>query len=230
MLHGPRPVRNLAPAASLLVAGVLLVTAVNACSPADTGPAEALVETAPGNFMRGTILPGESLSFRACGQEGALPLRPTDLFTRNLLDEITASGRPIYAEFLGRVGGRVPTMTLGRLVHATGEGRGCALPTPDYELRAHGNEPFWSVEIRDENVIWKTPENIEGLSLEVTSRAEVGNGWLLEAATDGSHLGVSFAGTPCRDSMADAWFGYTVQLELDGVEYRGCGRSGHDGG
>ena len=175
------------------------------------------------------ILAGTRLVARVCGQEGDLPLRPVDLFTSNLLDEITAAGLPVYAEFLGRIGGRVPTMTLARLVHAAGEGRGCDQPAPTYQLRAHGNEPFWSVEISDTMAVWKTPENIDGLSFEISSREQVGTGWLLEAATEESNLGISFAGTPCRDSMADAWFGYTVQLQIDGVEYRGCGRSGHDG-
>ncbi len=217
-----------APAARLLAAGALLSATLGACAPADpdTSDTEPPAPPVPQSFVRGTIIPGDDVRFRSCDQEGELPLRPVDLFTRNLLDELTSSGEPIYAEFMGRVGGRVPTMTITRLMHAARETHGCAGAAPDYALRAHGNEPFWSVEIRDDTAVWSTPENLDGLEFEITSREQVGNGWLLQASTGETDLGISFAGTPCRDSMADAWFGYTVQFEIDGVEYRGCGRSG----
>jgi len=121
----------------------------------------------------------------------------------------------------------VPTMTITRLVHATRESSGCEGPAPEYELRAHGNEPFWSVEVRGNVAVWRTPEDLDGTPFDITSREQVGNGWLLAAQDGDKRLGISFAGTPCRDSMADAWFGYTVQLEIQGIEYRGCGRSTH---
>jgi len=200
---------------------------IGACAPAPEGAEETDAGAPPPSesFVRGTILPGDSLRFRACGQQGDLPLRPVDLFTRNLLDEITAAGETVYAEFMGRVGGRVPTMTITRLVHATRESNGCEGPAPEYELRAHGNEPFWSVEVHGDIAVWRTPEDLDGTPFDITSREQVGNGWLLAAQDGDTRLGISFAGTPCRDSMADAWFGYTVQLEIQGIEYRGCGRS-----
>jgi len=223
-------VRAHAPAARSLVAGALLAAALGACAPAatETGSADAPEEPPPaaGRFVRGTILPGDDLRFRACGQSGLLALRPVDLFTRDLVEEIAAAGEPIYAEFMGRVGGRVPAMTITRLVHAARESPGCDGPAPDYEFRAHGNEPFWSVEVRGTTAVWKTPENIDGVTFEITSREQIGNGWLLAAQDGDTHLGISFAGTPCRDSMADAWFGYTVQLEVGTSGFRGCGRDG----
>lgn len=220
-----------APAARTLAAGAILVAALGACAAAEPGgenPAAAEVAAAE-SFVRGTILPGDDLRFRSCGQKGSLPLRPVDLFTRNLLDEMTGAGAPVYTEFMGRVGGRVPTMTLTRLIHAALEGRGCEEPAPDYELRAQGNEPFWSVEIRGNTAVWATPGNLGVSEFEIGSRERVGNGWLIVASAADTRLGISFAGTPCRDSMADAWFGFTVQLEIGDIEYRGCGRSGHDG-
>ena len=210
-----------APAVRSVVAGALLTAGLAACAPAESGTEEAEAGAPPAaeSFVRG------SLRFRPCGQDGDLPLRPVDLFTRNLVDEITAGG-PIYAEFMGRIGGRVPTMTLTRLVHAARESRGCAGPAPDYEFRAHGNEPFWDVEVRGSTVVWRTSENLGGVMFEITSREQIGDGWLLAARDGDKLLGISFAGTPCRDSMADAWFGYTVQLEVAALEYSGCGRDG----
>ena len=223
------PGRVPSPAARWLVAGALLATTAAACAPAATDDGSAAPEVVPvaERLVRGTIVPGATLRFRSCDQSGDLPLRPVDLFIRNLLDEMTVAGEPLYAEFMGRVGGRVPTMTFARLVHATRESRGCAGPVPAFEFRAHGNEPFWSVEVRDGTAVWTTPEVLEGVAFAITSREQVGNGWLFAARQDGNtSLGISFAGTPCRDSMADAWFGYTVQLARDEVEYRGCGREG----
>lgn len=220
-------VRVQAPAARSLVAGALLTVGFAACAPAESGTEEADAGAPPavGSFVRGTLLPGNSLRFRSCGQVADLPLRPVDLFTRNLVDEITAGG-PIYTEFMGRIGGRVPTMTLTRLVHAARESSGCAGPAPDYEFRAHGNEPFWDVEVRGNTVVWRTSESLGGVMFQITSREQIGDGWLLAARDGDKLLGISFAGTPCRDSMADAWFGYTVQLEIAALEYSGCGRDG----
>ncbi len=220
-----------APAVRTLAAGALLVVTLGACAPAEPGgeTPDAAEPAAAESFVRGTILPGDNLRFRSCGQTGSLPLRPVDLFTRNLLDEMTGAGEPVYAEFMGRIGGRVPTMTLTRLIHAALESHGCDGPAPDYELRAQGNEPFWSVEIRGNTAVWTTPENLDGSEFEIVSRKRVGNGWLIAASAADTRLDISFAGTPCRDSMADAWFGFTVQLEIGDVEYRGCGRSGDDG-
>lgn len=217
-----------AAAASPLAAAVLLAATLGACAPTETPNTNDARPT--DTLVRGTILSGSATSFRPCGREGTLPLQPVDLFTRNLLDELTDGDEPIYAEFMARTGGRVPTMTITRLVHAARDTVGCAAAEPDYDLRAHGNEPFWSIEVRGDTAVWRTPENGDGLGFEVTSREQVGTGWLLQGTAGEIQLGVSFAGTACRDSMADAWFGYTVQLEIDDHEYRGCGRSGNSQG
>jgi uncharacterized membrane protein len=113
-----------------------------------------------------------------------------------------------------------------RLIHAAWETAGCASPAPDYDFIAHGNEPFWRVEVRGDEAVWITPDQPEGTRFDIAEREEVGKGWLLGAAGDPAPLALSFAATPCRDSMADAWYGYTVQAEMDGTVFHGCGRVG----
>jgi uncharacterized membrane protein len=183
-------------------------------------------DVALGPLLRGTILAGESPAFRLCGDEASLPLYAVDLPTRDLLDDVVAAGEPVYAELRARRGGRVPGFTMTRLHYAAIGTTGCEGPAPDFVLRGQGNEPFWSLTIEAGRAIWTTPEIIDGEAFTIARQQAVGEGWLLEGSRGEQVLRASFAATPCRDSMADAWYGFTVQVERRGEVVYGCGRAG----
>jgi uncharacterized membrane protein len=224
------PEWTLAPAARLLAVGVVLCLA--ACAPdaepieGSDGPPQSSPTSA---FVRGIILPGPVLQFRACDQAGTLPLQAADILVRNLLNEMAAAGDPVYAEFDGRIGGRVPAVTITQLHHAAREGRACAGPAPNYELQARGNEPFWGAELDSDHVFWRTPDSVDTTGFAITTREEVGEGILITAVADTWTLKIAFAATPCRDSMADAWYGYTVQAQVGEQTFHGCGQRGAAG-
>lgn len=192
--------------------------------PAEPSPEEAAAALGP--LLRGTILVGETPAFRTCGDEASLPLYAVDLPTRDLLDDIVAAGEPVYAELRARRGGRVPGFTMTRLHYAAIGTSGCDGAPPDFELRAQGNEPFWSLTIDAGQATWATPEIIDGELFALEAQRAVDGGWLLEGRRAERALRASFASTPCRDSMADAWYGFTVQVELGGEVVHGCGRAG----
>jgi len=202
--------------------------ALAACAP--EAPQATSQETAApqseGAFMRGAVLPGEELRFRACGQQIALPLNAVDLVVDGLVEEITEAGEPIYTEFAGRVGGRVPGVTMTRLYYATRDSVGCRAASPEFEFQAQGNEPFWNVELAGEHATWRQLGAPDAIGFAVTEREFVGDGLLLTAVLQHTTLKVAFAATACRDSMADAWYGYTVQAETRGQRFHGCGRRG----
>ncbi len=220
------PLRSL----PIVVAAAIGLLGVGCSPPASEEPpaddAAGLEDAALGPLLRGTILAGETPAFRVCGVEASLPLYAVDLPTRDLLDDIVAAGEPAYAELRARRGGRVPGFTMTRLHYAALGTAGCDGPPPEFELRGQGNEPFWSLTIDAEQATWATPEILDGETFAIDQRQAVGAGWLLEARRGEQILRASFASTPCRDSMADAWFGFTVQVERDGAVVHGCGRAG----
>ena len=229
--------RTLRAAAVVLTVAVVSVGCGTGSAPDAPGAGGAAEEpaTTPGSdqpsqegeFMRGTLTPGTETTFSPCGRDVALAMRPLDAYVAGLLEEVGATGTSMYVEILGRPGGRVPGVTVTRLLHAATESPGCDAPEPDYRLRGHGNEPFWSVEVHAETAVWRTPEEIDGVTFTIEEIQQVGAGWLLRASTPaGRTVEASFAATSCRDSMADAWFGYTVQVRLDEREMHGCGRQG----
>ncbi|NKB87678.1 MAG: hypothetical protein GKS06_05605 [Acidobacteria bacterium] len=202
---------------------VLSVACGQAGSPAGGNTADA-PDTA--NFVRGTMVTGETWQFRACDRDIELPLHAADIVVRNVLDELSAGGGELYVEFNGRVGGRVPAMTMTRLHYAARDTAGCGADALAEEYRAQGNEPFWSVTVEAETVTWRTPEQIDGVEFTLAMRELVGDGLLLRAENVDGQLEASFAATACRDTMADAWFGYTVQVQYEGEVFYGCGRRG----
>ena len=213
-----------ASAARLVAAGACVLLA--ACGDAESAGGESDDPAVAPQILRGELEPGEGWLFRACDANTELPLRPADMVISNLLDELGAPGEKLYVELEGRVGGRVPTMTMTRLHYAAIDTLGCAAVQMDAEFRAQGNEPFWSLAVEAEHAIWRTPERLDGLGFAITERENVGEGLLLSGVTETQALEVAFAATACRDTMADAWYGYTVQVQIDDEIYYGCGRRG----
>ena len=104
-----------------------------------------------------------------------------------------------------------------------GPGQPQGYPQPGYpsgqaSYRAIGTEPFWDLEIgrelvftdrgNDMRVVQQTPRPINGTAGEIyrTQRLEV-----------------NIVHSRCSDGMSDRTYPDTVQLRVDGREYRGCG-------
>jgi putative lipoprotein len=93
------------------------------------------------------------------------------------------------------------------------------------EFRATGNEPGWTFELFADHLVFieaygarrvTTPR--PGRQSESASGDEV-----YVANTEGHQLTVRIRPTPCADSMSGDGHASTVQVELDGTTYRGCG-------
>lgn len=91
--------------------------------------------------------------------------------------------------------------------------------------RAGGNEPFWSVHITSNVILWKTPEN--ELTYPYNASTEKGDTLLFETNvqkdTLNSRLKIYFIQQKCQDSMSGIESSYTVRVERDGEAYEGCG-------
>jgi heat shock protein HslJ len=91
-------------------------------------------------------------------------------------------------------------------------------PTTEGSYRAIGTEPFWDLTIgrdlvftdRGNNVrvVQPTPRPINGIAGEIYQTPRIN---------------VNVVHTPCSDGMSDRTYPDTVQVRVDGREYRGCG-------
>jgi heat shock protein HslJ len=123
------------------------------------------------------------------------------------------------------------TVTIGYLLLLYG-GPGMSLdPAPTVEapaavpsaeapvLRARGNEPFWSLEIRADSIVLRTPEDAPLAA--PRPRAEAVEGGRRFAA--GPALVVTVLDQYCADGMSGMPYPLTVIVEARGAAYRGCG-------
>lgn len=87
--------------------------------------------------------------------------------------------------------------------------------------RAFGNEPFWSVEARGGTLVFKTPEDQVGMTLQGRRVPSLVGTVILGQGEGGEfHLGI----TPgeCSDGMSDRSHAYAATFLLAGRTYRGC--------
>ncbi|QFU76548.1 hypothetical protein EY643_13265 [Halioglobus maricola] len=92
-------------------------------------------------------------------------------------------------------------------------------------FRAVGNEPAWSLEIRDgQNILFRGDYGSTVLLFPDQVKSENGDVREYAAEASGHRLSVVIDNAFCRDTMADVEYPFSVTIELDGRRYRGCGR------
>lgn len=85
-----------------------------------------------------------------------------------------------------------------------------------------GTEPFWGGEVAGSELIYTTPENIEGTAIAVSRRAGLGGtSWSGELNEETFMLAVSEQ--PCSDGMSDRTYPYSAMLQLGReTPHQGC--------
>ncbi len=92
----------------------------------------------------------------------------------------------------------------------------------DERVHFTGTEPFWSGEVKDGEVLYRTPENIEGQRFAV-SRFAGNNGVSFTGALAGKAFDMMVTPGRCSDGMSDRSYPYTVTVEHGGQRLNGCG-------
>lgn len=136
----------------------------------------------------------------------------------------------VRAESLG-AGATPSQLVVLELVRASpvGEGAGCAEPPAAYRFRASGNEPFWSVTVGKDSVVFEQPEEPRRVATPLTSREEGASRRIFHAETAGaSPHAIRVILTPgrCADSMSGALYSYSAEVVFDGRSLSGCARAG----
>ena len=97
------------------------------------------------------------------------------------------------------------------------------------ELQALGNEPFWSVQITRDAIVYSDPEHQGAGSIRFPYAQPSGRagGLVFETSRPDSSprsLRVLIHTRECSDGMSDLRYLYTSQVRLDSLELRGCAR------
>lgn len=219
----------------------VLLTALVACGGDAPPPDDSTLDTLraappePASITGFLTLEGEPVIAR-CGSGEELPVDGPAL--PDLLDLHTglAPGveplEGVFVEVLGTVveGPRGPEVDALEVRRAAWEGGGCGDTPADLAFQASGTEPFWSLTVLGETLVWRTPEGETTLDHGGPYRMERG-GWQVDGEGEGgTALTARFYPEPCQNAMSGAWFHMTAEVELDGEEYRGCAYSGGDVG
>jgi len=139
-------------------------------------------------------------------------------------------GVGIYAEIVARPAG-AEALVLTELVRAKsfGQGIACDGPVFDGEFAASGNEPFWGIEIREEGIVYRSPETPKGRTYPY-ARTPTETGTLLYATRidtpSVSTLEVALEPGRCADTMSGELRGLKAHVVLDGAKREGCAYAG----
>jgi uncharacterized membrane protein len=187
---------------------------------------EPVTLRAPASLPGDLLLDEGLLRFQACGQADAQPVDDeTGGMARQILDELG------YGDDRVRVAAVLDGARLLEIRYASPEESRCQDLLPDAHLEARGNEPFWNVQVRGTEAVWRTPEIVDKINY-------FDGGWegdpegelIFEARRDGvdgvEYLRLRITPEECRDTMAGAYFPFTARVELGGQEWVGCALEG----
>jgi uncharacterized membrane protein len=119
----------------------------------------------------------------------------------------------------------------GKLLRASGrkEGAGCDTPVFEGEFVASGNEPFWAVEIRENGIVYRSPELPTGRIYPYAFTRTASDAVIYATKTEGpvvSTLEVSLEPERCVDSMSGELRSFKARVALDGRSLSGCAITG----
>jgi putative lipoprotein len=185
---------------------------------ADTASASAVPKLAYGQMMK----QGDKMVFAPCRDRSYVmveDISPGRTVTRALDEVGLGAGKKLYVELVGIVEGGALKASGFNLART--EGR-CQQPGgKDEAWRAGGNEPGWALAVGAEVVVLK---RLGEPDIHVPARpVTVDNGVArFEAQTEATRLKFRFEQKLCRDTMADAVFGWTATVEVNGRTLKGC--------
>lgn len=92
---------------------------------------------------------------------------------------------------------------------------------PDEVIRFTGTEPFWGGTVDGDELVYSTPENIDGSVIPV--ERFTGQGGLSFAGNlDAQNFDLLITAGECSDGMSDRTYPYTATLRLGNEQREGC--------
>jgi putative lipoprotein len=193
-------------------------------------------------LYRGFAVHGHEVrSFVPCGSDEGLWVIEHSGLLWVLHKELTRGQEPYQRMFVQVEGREVSPPTEGfgaeypaalkieKVLYAGVEGPGCSDDWGSFHYRAHGNEPFWSVEASSQRIRLSRMGSGDLLWQNVTWQRTDGS--LRYAAIDSAMTSVELMITPesCRDSMSGSYYAFAAVLRVGDEELHGCTLQGLDG-
>jgi uncharacterized membrane protein len=218
--------------------------AAETSSAADIDAAESASVEPPAEsglaIKRGVVmLAQDRTTFRPCEESSELwVLDQTDgVLSRTFADESANSPMMLYMEAYGvrapadavpEARGYAGVLVLEEVLYAglQEQVKGCGVAPANYIVAARGNEPFWAVEITEDQIVWRQPEAPKEIILSSPQTADAEGAVRYRASGSGREVDVLIDAQPCRDGMSGEFFAYSAKALLDGREFSGCARVG----
>ncbi len=215
------------------LAAIPLLLVLAGCGGPTSGPApteqaavEAAEEPSSSVPVRGILTSsGGVTTFRECGTPAEAAVTLADPAGELAQAFASLESKPtdgIYVELEG-----VP----GRLVRARSlrEGTACDTPVFKGEFVANGNEPFWAIEIRENAIVYRSPELPNGRVYPYAFTRTATGAVVYATKTEVpvvSTLEISLEPARCVDSMSGELRNLKAHVTLDGRELSGCAIAG----
>ena len=104
---------------------------------------------------------------------------------------------------------------------ASGDAQAFTEISPDAVIRFTGTEPFWGGSVENGQLIWTTPENIDGETITVNRFAGLG-GISFSGTLGGRALDMMITPAPCSDGMSDRTYPFVATVTLGNEMLTGC--------
>lgn len=206
------------PLLSLLVLSLLAASVFASEQPKTERPADNTPKLAYGLLMK----QGEKVLFSPCRDRSYALVEDVSSDGRVFKGLATVgmdAGKPLYVELIGVVESGV--LKASELNQARTGGR-CQQPgEADEAWRAGGNEPSWGLHQHAGQTVLKRLGKADVSFPNALFKRE-GELVTHEFAQDNQRLKLRFERGLCRDAMADAVFGWSAQVDLNGEVLKGC--------
>ncbi|HEX4824473.1 MAG TPA: hypothetical protein VFV19_09175 [Candidatus Polarisedimenticolaceae bacterium] len=212
-----------------VVLAILLVTSLYACggareaAPPPPAPQAAEDEGPP---LRGTLVrSGGSVELQVCGSPAGRTVRLADPHGQ------LAGDLPAYVELRGTASVDGSTFTVSSVGRARSahEGSGCETPVFDGDFEVRGQEPSFTIDIRDTGIVYRSPDEPKGVTYpygvtpNATGRREYAS--KIEGA-HGSTLDVVLEPGRCLDAKSGEIFAYKALVTRNGAKLEACAAAG----
>lgn len=140
------------------------------------------------------------------------------------MDVLGGPEQPVYVEALGRRSGPVTLLSLRRVV-PLGEGGGCRAPPADALVVARGNEPFWSVRVLGDRLVFSEPDAPDGIEVPAAPPVGLEERLVYRSADDrpgAPNIELVLEDRGCTDSMSGEYMHLTARVRVDGRTMSGC--------
>jgi uncharacterized membrane protein len=219
------------PAAALLAAacgGDKAPPVVPPAEPPAAAPAPPGAPVAPEMLARGTVVLGQTVTFRSCDGPPIMTVLDSTSNrlrgTYGLLSATEEQGMFIMAR--GSVSPR-RELILRELEFAVlpTPGQGCDQPSPDYSIAIHGVDSAWSVVIKDQAILFQNSPSAQPISFPATAPADSAGSPTYRSTTepDRAHtLHIVLAPASCREARTGAYSPMRATVVMDTSRLSGC--------